>query len=246
MSAEAVGSVWRCSPWKGKPAKLLVHLAVADVVNDVHDNEFWMSQAGLAAKAGVSRQTVSDWLGEAVERGALLLLEDNQRAGKPNRYRFVTEGGVNSADRGVSTQFTGGVNSVDRGGVKPVDTNTNSNNSRETQDSHGESPRRIFDAWVSATERDENRVALNTVRRSKIVARLNEGYTEDDLIAAVNGVTLSSWHMGDNPGRKRYDDLPTVLRDGSQVEKFRDLWLDGGEPETMSATQRAAERRRDA
>jgi hypothetical protein len=246
VSAEATGWVWRNSRWKRQHGKFLVHLAVADVVNDVHDNEFWMSQAGLAAKAGVSRQTVSDWLSEAVGCGALLLLEDNQRAGKPNRYRFVAEGGVGSWDRGVSAQLTPGVGSLDTGGVKPLDTNTKSNNPRETQDSLGDCVRRIFDAWLSATERDATRVVLNRVRREKIVARLNEGYSEDDLIAAVHGVTLSSWHMGDNPGRKRYDDLTVVFRDGSQVEKFRDLWVGGGEEKPKSATERAAERRRDA
>ena len=51
MSAEATGWVWRHSPWKGEHAKFLLHLAVADVVNDAHGNEFWMSQANLAEKS---------------------------------------------------------------------------------------------------------------------------------------------------------------------------------------------------
>lgn len=87
MSAEATGWVWKHSPYQG--AQLLVHLAIADVVNDVHENEFWMSTAALAAKAKVSRNTVTTTLSDMQVRGLLLMLESGKAERRPSRYRFL-------------------------------------------------------------------------------------------------------------------------------------------------------------
>lgn len=88
MSAEASGWVWRYSPYKG--AQLLVHLAIADVANDVHDNQFWMSTANLAGKARVSRATVTATLTEMVESGHLAVIEAGGSNRVPTRYQFLT------------------------------------------------------------------------------------------------------------------------------------------------------------
>jgi hypothetical protein len=88
MSAEATGWVWKNSPYKG--AELLVHLALADVVNDAHGNEFWMSTGALAAKAKVSRSTVVATLRDMTERGLLVLIEPGQATRTPSRYRFTS------------------------------------------------------------------------------------------------------------------------------------------------------------
>lgn len=82
----------------------------------------------------------------------------------------------------------------------------------------------VFTAWVQATGRDAARVKLTEQRRKRIAARLKDGYSVADLTDAVHGVTRSDFHMGKNDLGQRYDDIGTVLRDGAQVEKFRDLW----------------------
>lgn len=87
MSAEATGWVWRNSPYTG--AQLLVHLAIADVVNDVHDNEFWMSRANLALKARVARSTVTETLDDLQTHGLLLMIESGAATRKPSRFRFL-------------------------------------------------------------------------------------------------------------------------------------------------------------
>ena len=55
MSAEATGWVYRFSPFAG--ATFWVHQAIADSVNDQHENLFWMGQGRLARKARVSRRS---------------------------------------------------------------------------------------------------------------------------------------------------------------------------------------------
>lgn len=83
------------------------------------------------------------------------------------------------------------------------------------------SVRRVFEAWRAATGKDPAKLTAD--RRAKITARLREGYTVDDLVAAVEGVALSPWHMGENPSGVRYDDLTLVLRDGTHTERFMAL-----------------------
>jgi hypothetical protein len=67
-----------------------VHLAIADIVNDTHGNEFWMSIENLANKARVARSTVSLTLADMVEKGLLDLISAGGDRRKPSRYRFST------------------------------------------------------------------------------------------------------------------------------------------------------------
>ena len=106
MSAEAKGWVWKHSPYTA--TQLVLHLAIGDVVNDLHQYEFWMSQAGLAAKARCKRETVNRWLNAAVEDGFLSLIEDNRHVGKPSRFRFLMPdvAVAYSSMRGVTNDHT--------------------------------------------------------------------------------------------------------------------------------------------
>jgi hypothetical protein len=93
----------------------------------------------------------------------------------------------------------------------------------------------VFEHWVRATGRDLKRARFNARRRSKVMARFREGYTLDDLKAAVDGILRSPWHQGENPDAKRYDDLELICRDGAQVEKFRDMAHGNGHPAAKSS-----------
>ncbi len=95
---------------------------------------------------------------------------------------------------------------------------------------------RVMEAWVLATGRSPGKVKLNAKRRAAVAARLREGYTEQDLIAAAQGIALSAWHTGDNPDGKKFDDLLVAIRDGERVERFRDIYEAGGEQGRMSST----------
>lgn len=69
MSAEAVGWVFRHSPYKG--SLFQVHLAVADSVNDQNGNKFWLSQGNLAKKTRLTRKAAGAALGTLVADGYL-------------------------------------------------------------------------------------------------------------------------------------------------------------------------------
>lgn len=89
MSADAEAWVWKHSPYKG--AAFIIHLAMADVVNDMHGNEFWASNSTLAEKARVGRQAANEAVRQMVQDGLLLVLETPRRRGQyaPVRYRFL-------------------------------------------------------------------------------------------------------------------------------------------------------------
>lgn len=86
MSSEATAWTWKNSPYTG--SALLVHLAIADVVNDLHGNEFWMAGATLAKKAKVSRSTVTTTLRDMLDRGLMELLQSGAEQRKPSRFLF--------------------------------------------------------------------------------------------------------------------------------------------------------------
>jgi hypothetical protein len=94
VSAEALGWVFRYSPYRG--ATFAVHVAIADSVNDQEYNQFWMRQAKLALKARVGRPAANTAIAELVAGGFLRQVraddEDSpvsSRPGSANRYEFL-------------------------------------------------------------------------------------------------------------------------------------------------------------
>lgn len=86
MSADAVGWVYRHSPYTG--VTFQVHQAVADSVNDQHGNEFWMVKPKLAVKARTSVASAKRAMETLVAEGYLELLEESGGRGA-SRYRFL-------------------------------------------------------------------------------------------------------------------------------------------------------------
>lgn len=65
-------------------------------------------------------------------------------------------------------------------------------------------------------------------RRSKVLARLREGYSVDQLRMAIQGCAASPHHMGENATKTRYDDLTLICRDGAKVEFFMGIAKERG------------------
>jgi len=61
---------------------------------------------------------------------------------------------------------------------------------------------------------------LTPDRKQKIKARLQEGYTKEQIIRAIKGCASSPYHMGDNEQGTVYDDLTLICRNGSKLEGF--------------------------
>ena len=98
-------------------------------------------------------------------------------------------------------------------------------------------PAEVFNHWQQAM--NHPRAKLDDKRRKKIAARLKDGYTVDDLKAAVDGCKKSPHHMGQNDTRTVYDDIELICRDASHVDKFIALAAGRHQPaETRPPAQR--------
>jgi hypothetical protein len=80
----------------------------------------------------------------------------------------------------------------------------------------------VFEHWLAVTKRDASKTLLTADRKSKIAARLRDGYTVEQLKQAIDGCAKSTFHAGDNDRGQRYDDLTTSLKSGASVSQHID------------------------
>ncbi len=119
--------------------------------------------------------------------------------------------------------------------TKPMQTNTEPN--KPTHGKVSASPMRdpvrqwlspggavetVFAHWRDTMRRDPSRTRLTDSRRSVIINRLREnGGVAEELMRAIDGARYDEWLMGEaERSTRRYDELETVLRDRSQVERL--------------------------
>ena len=80
----------------------------------------------------------------------------------------------------------------------------------------------IFSHWQITLK--HQMAKLDSVRRKAVSLRLREGYSVERIKNAINGITLSTYHMGLNDQKTVYDDLEFICRNGKNVDRFADLW----------------------
>lgn len=75
--------------------------------------------------------------------------------------------------------------------------------------------------------------------RKKIEARLKEGFTVEDLCAAIDGQHRSPHHLGQNKDGKQYLNLELAVRDSSKVNQFLAVPKSGGGADDVIARVQA-------
>lgn len=92
--------------------------------------------------------------------------------------------------------------------------------------------KRVWDYYIEKLGKNPKLLTLTTVRKQKGQTRLREclektggdlARAEDLLRCAVDGLAESPWHMGENPGKKKYDSWEKNLFKGQ--EQLED-WLE--------------------
>jgi len=76
----------------------------------------------------------------------------------------------------------------------------------------------VYEHWLSVMEKP--RAFLTDARKRKILKRLSEGYSVQDLKDAIDGCRASAFHMGENERGTIYNDLELICRNGQKVESF--------------------------
>lgn len=81
------------------------------------------------------------------------------------------------------------------------------------KDGNGEAVKRIFETWQKRS--GHVRAKLSPGRRKKIAARLREGYSEADVLRAIDGALASAYHVENG-----YDDIELICRSAEKLEQF--------------------------
>lgn len=98
----------------------------------------------------------------------------------------------------------------------------------------------VFSYWVSVM--NKNLITKLTTKRDRaITARLNEGYTVDQIKLAIDGCKNSPFHQGQNDNQKKYDDIELICRDGGRLESFWDQRVEQHGKTKLSDAERFAE-----
>jgi uncharacterized phage protein (TIGR02220 family) len=81
-----------------------------------------------------------------------------------------------------------------------------------------EAVKEIFLYWQAQMNSPQSR--LTPERRQKIQARMEQGYSVEQIKKGIDGCGASAWHMGANDRQEKFNDLTLICRNGSQLEKF--------------------------
>lgn len=79
----------------------------------------------------------------------------------------------------------------------------------------------VFSYWQA--KRGHDRAKLDEKRKKAIKARFKDGYTVGELCLAIDGISRSPHHMGQNDQRTVYDDIELICRTAANVDKFAKL-----------------------
>ena len=229
MSAKWTFWAWE-QPIKTAPKKLAL-LQLANNAND--DGKSWYSIGKMAVACGVSERTLQRQI-QSLESDGLLQVE--RRSNRPSVYILTDEMCVNltgvadcQGDRvtGQGDRVTGQGDRVTGRGVSEcrtiltVDPNNELNsypNSVLSDKSDG-IINEIYNYWFSVMNKD-GKTKFTAKRKSKIKARLKEGYTEQQIKQAIDGCANSPYHMGQNDNKTIYNDIELICRSGEKVEQF--------------------------
>ncbi len=76
----------------------------------------------------------------------------------------------------------------------------------------------IFDFWKVTM--GKKRSKLSDALKSKIQARLTDGFSPEDLRAAITGCAQSKFHMGDNDEGSLHNSVELIFRNSTKTEEF--------------------------
>jgi hypothetical protein len=203
----------------------------------------WPGMDRLGARTRMGEKALRAAKAELIEAG--LLDETRRGQGKPNLYVVRTwdqRRAVSAESRSSQTKVLNppvGRHEVEEVEVEEVlskERTTSSTSSEpfsepsrptsKTADSNGKTGstgscaindkvRPLFDYW--RTKCGHPKALLTLDRKTKVIARLREGYSEADIRQAIDGAAKHAYV--DDRG-VRYDDLELICRSGSKLEGF--------------------------
>jgi len=159
--------------------------------------------------SGFKRSRVIETLGKLEAMGAI------SRSRKPPHPTLYTVHHMDRPSHGPSTERTATVHHMD------FDSPPHGHERLKERPNEDEEVSRVFDYWqrrrAEALGKTTGPAMKATLKRtSKIRARLAEGYTPEQLMAAVDSVLGSDFHVTGG-----HTDIELICRDQAHVERYR-------------------------
>lgn len=108
--------------------------------------------------------------------------------------------------------------------------------SRPAQD-HGDEIREVFDHYRTYHAKAFKNPVSSSKEWKAIRSRLAEGYSADDLKAAIDGCHVCPHNCGVNERGQKYQGLFLILKSGDQVSRFIDEWENRNSPVLTEKTR---------
>lgn len=87
-----------------------------------------------------------------------------------------------------------------------------------------EEKQEVFDFWVRTLKSSARRKPILDEKRLATIGAAIYDYGVEQCKQAIEGCSLSPFHMGRNKMNKRYDDIELILRDAEHVERFLGIY----------------------
>ena len=214
----------------GNPLRKLVLIKLADNAND--DGKCWPSHSHIADHCEITPRSVMNHV-KALEKAMFLTVEHRVKDNKKqsNMYHLHFEKALISSERDSlpSSEPNSPPKQISSEGdsLPPEGDSLPSSERDSHRTSHSSEPvnepiicdvTEIFNFWKATF--NKKRSTLTEEFKTKIKARLKDGYSPDELKQAIVGCSLSPHHMGQNQQGKKYTSLELILRNSAKAEEF--------------------------
>jgi len=209
----------------GSPLTKLVLLKMADNAND--QGQCYPSYQYIADQCEISKRSAMIHIKKLCDLGMLrksLRASDNPQVPNVSNYYTLTLGSESPALGVVNNLHPPSESPApppsESPAPKPVTLFNQSYNLKEKEDVHdkdGSLVQEVFEYWQRQC--NHPRAKLDKKRRGKIKEMMKEGFDENDLMDAIDGVMRSEYHV-----KEGYTDIVTIFRDVPQVEKFMEIY----------------------
>lgn len=206
----------------GNPLRKLVLIKLADNAND--EGLCWPSHSHIAEHCEMSKRSVINHINALSEANYLTIIprvKDNKK--QSNHYQIHFEKvEVSSESPALPKQISS--ESPARCSESPA---LPSSESPAHRTCHSSEPviesitcevSEIFEFWKITM--GKKRSQLTNAVKSKIRARLADGFSLDELRAAITGCKTSDFHMGANPAGTIYNSLELIFKNSNKTEEF--------------------------
>lgn len=185
--------------------------------------EFSVPVTVLSLKSGLSERSVSNARNELKTKG---YIDFKSRSGNRSAVYILNHLSANFADN-VSDNLSGSVSDSTSDSVSgnPSALNkqnkTKPNNKKEKGSPLSSQVQDIWNYYLNTFEGFFSRgLTLTKERRSKVEARLKDGYSVEDIRLAITNIRQSPFHCGENEQSKLYADLTFICRNSSKLEEW--------------------------